>query len=92
MSLQLHHFSDASQQGYGAVSYLRSKDGKGTIYCSFVMGKACTTLLKSITIPRLELSAAVLASRLDRIIRREIDLPVHESVFWTDSTCVMNYV
>ena len=92
VSLQLHHFSDASQQGYGAVSYLRSKDDKGTIHCSFVMGKARTAPLKSITIPRLELSAAVLASRLDKIIRREIDLPVHESVFWTDSTCVMNYI
>lgn len=91
-SLQLHHFSDASQQGYGAVSYLRSMDDKGTIHCSFVMGKARTAPLKSITIPRLELSAAVLASRLDKIIRREIDLPIHESVFWTDSTCVINYI
>jgi len=91
-SLQLHHFSDTSQQGYGAVSYLRSVDDKGTIHCSFVMGKACAAPLKSITIPRLELSAAVLASRLDKIIRREIDLPIHESVFWTDSTCGMNYI
>ena len=56
------------------------------------MGMACTAPLKSITILRLELSAAVLASRLDKIIRREIDLPVHESMFWTDSTCVMNYI
>ena len=52
MSLQLHHFSDASQQGHGAVSYLRSKDDKGTIHCSFVMGKARTAPLKSIMIPR----------------------------------------
>ena len=56
------------------------------------MGKARTVPLKSITIPRLELSVAVLASRLDKIIRRGIDLPVQGSVFWTDSTCVMNYI
>ena len=92
MLLQRHHFSDASQQGYGAASNLRSMDDKGIIHCSFVMGKARTAPLKSITIPRLELSAAVLASRLDKIIRREIDLPIHESMFWTDSTCVMNYI
>ena len=30
-STQLHHFSDASQQGYGAVSYLRVADVAGTI-------------------------------------------------------------
>ena len=57
------------------------------------MGKARTAPLKCITIPRLKLSAVVLASRLeDKIITREIDLPVHESVLWTDSTCVMNYI
>ena len=91
-SVTLHHFSDASQQGYGAVSYLRSMNDKGIIHCSFVMGKARTAPLKSITIPRLELSAAVLATRLDKIIRREIDLPIRDSVFWTDSTCVINYI
>ena len=57
-----------------------------------MIGKARTAPLKSIKIPRLELSPAVLASRLDKIIRREMGLPVHESVFWTDSTCVMNYI
>ena len=41
VSVQLHHFSDASQQGYGAVSYLRFLDDKNAIY-SFVMGKART--------------------------------------------------
>ena len=75
LSLQLHHSSDAMQQGYGAVSFLRSKDDKGAIHCLFMMGKA-----------------AVLASRLDKIIRRETDLPIHESVFWTERTCVMNYI
>ena len=35
---QLHHFSDASQQGYRAVTYLRITDHHGNIKCSFVMG------------------------------------------------------
>ena len=56
------------------------------------MGKARTAPLKSITVPRLELSAAVVASSLDKMIRREIDLPLQDSVFWTDSTCVVNYI
>ena len=42
VSVQLHHFSDASQQGYGAVSYLRFLDDKDAMHCSFVMGKART--------------------------------------------------
>ncbi|XP_068741760.1 uncharacterized protein [Montipora capricornis] len=92
VSVQLHHFSDASQQGYGAVSYLRFLNDKDAIHCSFMMGKARTAPLKTVTIPRLELSAGVVASRLDKILRKEIDLPVGESVFWTDSTCVISYI
>ena len=44
------------------------------------------------TIPRMELSAAVLATRLDQMIRRELDLSVDSSTFWTDSTCVLRYI
>ena len=92
VSVQLHHFSDASQQGYGAVSYLRFLDDKDAVHCSFMMGKAKTAPLKTVTIPRLELSAAVVASRLDKILQKEIDIPVDESVFWTDSACVISYI
>lgn len=68
MSVQLHHFSDASQQGYGVVSYLRFLDDKGAIHCTFMMGKARTAPLKTVTIPRLELSAALVASRLEKTL------------------------
>ena len=92
VSVQLRHFSDASQQGYGAVSYLSFLDDKEAIYSSFVMGKARTAPLKTVTIPGLKLSAAVEASRLNKTFRKEIDIPVDESVFWTDSSCVISYI
>ena len=66
-STQLHNFSDASQSGYGAVSYLRFEDSKGDIHCSFVMAKSRVVPLKATTIPRLELAAAVVATRLDQM-------------------------
>lgn len=60
VSAQLRHFSDASQVGYGTVSYLRlEKDQK--IQVAFILGKARVAPLKQTTIPRLELTAAVLA-------------------------------
>ena len=91
-SYQLHHFSDASQQGFGAVTYLRITDQTGAAKCTFVMGKSRLAPIKPVTIPRLELSAAVIATRLDRISRNELTLPVTESFFWTDSTCVLRYI
>jgi len=33
-TMELHHFADASSKGYGTVSYLRTIDEKGKIYCS----------------------------------------------------------
>ena len=89
---QIHHFADASQVAYGAVSYLRITNARGLIHCSFVIGNSRLSPLKHLTIRRLELSAAVVAARLDKIIRTETDLQVNESVFWTDSTCVLGYL
>ncbi|XP_028413969.1 uncharacterized protein LOC114536827 [Dendronephthya gigantea] len=89
---QLHSFADASRRGYGAASYLRFEDSKGNIHCSFVMAKSRVAPLKETTIPRLELSAAVVATRLDKMIRNEIDIEIHASIFWTDSTCVLGYL
>ena len=70
-SYELHHFSDASQQAYGCVSYLRAINEKGEIHCAQVMAKSRLSPMKMITIPRLELSAAVLATRIDYLIRKE---------------------
>lgn len=52
-SVELHHFFDASQNGYGQCSYLRLVNQQDQSHVSFVMGKARVAPLKSITIPRL---------------------------------------
>ena len=46
-SAQLH-FADASNDGYGCVSYLRLKNQAGQIHCSFVFGKARVAPLKQL--------------------------------------------
>ena len=91
MSAEFHHFSNASQHGYGAVSYLCLTNDKQD-RSSFVMGKSRLSRLKTATIPRLELSAAVLVAKLDKSIRKEIDISINKLVFWTDSTCVLSYI
>ncbi|XP_063068882.1 uncharacterized protein LOC134460379 [Engraulis encrasicolus] len=89
---QLHHFSDASESGYGAVSYLRMQNTQNDVHVAFLMGKARVTPLKTVTIPRLELTAAVLAVRVDLMLKAELRIPLQESVFWTDSTSVLKYI
>ena len=48
--------------------------------------------LKKITIPRLELLAAVLAIKLDLLVRRELNVTILESHFWTDSQIILAYI
>ena len=92
ISSQLHNFADASQEGYGAVSYLRVVNEDGNVHCAFLMGKSRQTPQKSVTIPRLELSAAVVATRLNKMMLCELDIAVDDEFFWTDSTCVLSYI
>lgn len=89
---QLHHFSDASEQGYGTVSYIRFIDNLGKIHVTLVMGKSRVSPLKRMTIPRLELTAATLVVRVDQMLRSELQLNLEESIFWTDSQSVLKYI
>ena len=88
-NVQLHIFSDGSRVGYGAVAYLRLVDVFDNIHCSFVMGKARLAPIHEITIPRLELSAAVISVRLYQIISREVEIKIDRVKYWTDSTTVL---
>ena len=89
---ELHNFADASQYEFGAVSYLRLVDVNDKAYCSFLMGKSRLPHIKPMTVPRLELSAAVLAVQLDKTLKYELEVPVRQSVFWSDSTTVLQYI
>ena len=88
----LHHFCDASQVGYGVASYLRMEFAIGRPHCSLVLGKSRLAPIKTTTIPRLELMAAVLSVKVDKMLRSELDCQIQESVFWTDSTIVLRYI
>ena len=56
------------------------------------MAKSRLAPLKAMTMPGMELYAARLATRLDPMIRRELDMPVDSFTFWTDSICDLRYI
>ena len=90
--VELHLFSDASHQGYAAVAYLRLKDVTNQVHCAFVMGKARLAPIREISIPRLELTAAVISVRLSKIIREELDMTIDRVCYWSDSTSVLKCI
>nr|XP_027231770.1 uncharacterized protein LOC113823351 [Penaeus vannamei] len=89
---QLHHFFDASEYGFGAVSYLLTIYEDQTASVHLMMAKSRLTPLKGSTIPRLELAGALEAVRLDKLLQEEMEMPLEESVYWTDSTIVLWYL
>lgn len=89
---ELHHFCDASESGYGTASYVRFISNTNDVHVSFVLGKARVAPLKQLTIPRLELAAATLAVKIDRMLQKELCMELCTSTFWTDSTTVLKYI
>ena len=89
---ELHHFSDASTTGYGQCSYIRVIDENDQIHCSLVMGKARVTPLRVVTIPRLELQAAVTTVKISNLLRQELEFADVEEYFWTDSKVTLGYI
>ena len=66
--LELHMFGDSSQDVFSAVCFLRAQvtcpSGEIITELAFVLGKARVAPMKVMTVPKLELQAALLAARL----------------------------
>ncbi|XP_058827850.1 uncharacterized protein LOC131687775 [Topomyia yanbarensis] len=86
--IQLHVFVDASENGYAAVAYFRYEEGD-TIECAFVAAKTRVASLKYVSIPRLELQAAVIGIHLAKAIEETHRIPVQKRFFWTDARDVL---
>ncbi|GBM66014.1 hypothetical protein AVEN_39181-1 [Araneus ventricosus] len=73
--LELHGLSDASKDAFGAVVYLRCVTILNHVKVSLLCSKSKVAPLKSVTIPRLELCAAELLSKL---ISKAVISRIHE--------------
>ena len=69
----LHHFPDASKEGYGKVSYLWMVNTDEIIHCCFLEGKARVTPKKFVSIPCLELVAAVLSVKVAIFLKKTVE-------------------
>jgi hypothetical protein len=58
----------------------------------FVFAKSRIAPIKGLSIPRLELQAAVLASRIASMVRKELRLPIRSVRFWSDSEIVLKWL
>ena len=89
-------FVDSSQDIFSAVALLRARaktaTGKEKTELAFVLGKARAAPMKVMTVPKLELQAALLAARLKREITQALTVNLNQLFMWTDSPTVLQWI
>jgi len=90
--IELHGFSDASEVAYGACIYLRSIDVQGKITTKLLCSKSRVAPLKRLSLPRLELCAAMLLADMYQASSRALKISFNKIRFWTDSMVVLAWL
>ena len=86
--VHFHVFCDASEKAYCAVFYAVNEQG-----VSLVMAKGRLAPLEpNLTIPRLELMAALIGVRLMEFVRESLRLEKPFVTYWSDSTDVLHWI
>lgn len=82
-----HYFANASEVGYGTLTYWVQQNSSNLVHFCVGKGKSCPPTAN------VHLSfGAHLAVRVDRMLRKELQLPFEDSIYSTDSTTVLKYI
>ncbi|XP_044573068.1 uncharacterized protein LOC123257551 [Drosophila ananassae] len=91
-TIEMHVFVDASQSAFASVVYWRITYEDGDVQVKFVCAKTKCAPMRTMTIPWLELQAAVLGMRLMDTVRQHHSVAIAETVLWTDSKTVLRWI
>ncbi|XP_058828010.1 uncharacterized protein LOC131687931 [Topomyia yanbarensis] len=89
--IEIHVFTDASVAACACVVYLRMAHSGGS-WCSLVAAKTKVAPLRALSIPRLELQAAMMGARLLHNVCSALTLNIHKRYLWTDSSTVLAWL
>ncbi|XP_011860126.1 PREDICTED: uncharacterized protein LOC105557489, partial [Vollenhovia emeryi] len=88
---QLHVFSDASQDAYAAVIYLRTQKSCD-VSVQLLQARARVAPIRKVSVARLELFGCVIAVRLAASVKMSLELEGVPTFYWTDSTCALAWI
>ncbi|KAI5754867.1 hypothetical protein M8J77_012174 [Diaphorina citri] len=94
-NLSLHIFSDASKHAYASVVFLRVEtESEVTLRLLAARSRVAPTSKSKggMTIPRLELLAASIGTRLYQMVKDDYKLQEVRASFWTDATTVLAWI
>lgn len=90
--VEIHGFSDASQQAMAAAIYTRIPTENGKFVTRLVCSKSKVAPIKRLSIPRLELTAALLLVRLMKKTIQTLELRDPPVICWTDSSVTLAWI
>ena len=90
ISTTIHTFVDASHEAHGSVVYARHVNKNGLASARLISAKSRGAPLTSVSIPRLELMAAVLRLRLALSVRQALEVFEKHLVLRSDSMNVVH--
>lgn len=90
--IELHGYSDASERAYGAALYIRDVSPDGHVSVNLLCSKSRVAPLKKVTIPRLELCAALLLAELYQKCILTLKLSFSNVYLWSDSTITLHWI
>ena len=93
-SVQLHVFNDASERAYGTCAYLRYSYKSGEVKTALVTAKSRVAPIKKKSMPRLELLANLLGSRLLETLKTDLKnvLSLEKEFLWTDNSIAYAWI
>ena len=92
VTVELDTFCDASEKAYATVVYSRAIYKDGSINTRIIASKSYVAPLKPLSIPRLELQAAVIGARLTDTVVKESKIAFMRRVYWSDSRTVLCWI
>ncbi|GFW19136.1 integrase catalytic domain-containing protein [Trichonephila clavipes] len=91
IQLEIHAFCDSSVRAYCTEIYLKCIASE-CISVSLLTSKTRVAPLKTQSLPRLELCAALLLSNVLQVVVREFPLSIHRTITWSDSTITLAWL
>lgn len=90
--MQIHGFSDASQEAFGVAFYIHVEKGDGTFATNLVFLKTRVAPLTEATVPKLELSAAHLIAKVLPSIMEQHGITIENCHLHTDSMIALQWL
>ena len=85
-------FSDGSISAYGAAAYIRWEMRDGSFWSRLIMAKSKIAPKRIISVPRMELSGAVMGNRVKNFLLKETNIKFGRVINLVDSSTVLGYL